>query len=230
MTTARTSPPPFRANDLRLLLRIGLASHLRHRDAYNASLRVAESSSIDNFIKLLPDRSPLRTSPLFTSPLVNALSKYVTIAMPWEDKKCRYFKMSTGIPPHALLLGYIRGLKESFDTLMHFNMHALPDKIEAMTERRESGRNGGLSLGEVMKAVEEAPMMSTMSDDVASIKRMIAAGNVVRGTTGGTAGGSVRTETNMQTLRLLREFSHGGNDYRRVPPSWNIPQSGLQSM
>lgn len=73
-------------------------------------------------------------------------------------------------------------------------------------------------------------MMTTVSHDVASIKRMIAAGDVVRGTAGGTAGGSVRTETNSQTLRLLREFSHCGNDYRRVPPSWNIPQSGLQSM
>ena len=72
-------------------------------------------------------------------------------------------------------------------------------------------------------------MMTTVSHDVASIKRMIAAGDVVRGTAGGTAGGSVRTETNSQTLRLLRKFSHGGNDYRRVPPSWNIPQSGLQS-
>ena len=154
---------------------------------------------------------------------MNALGKYVTITMPWEDKKCRYFKMSTGIPPHALLLGYIRGLRESFDTLMHFNMHALPDKIEAMMERRESGRNSGLSLDEIMNAVKEAPMMTAMSNDIASIKRMIAGGDRVCGT----AGGSARTEKNSsQTLRLLRKFSHGGNDYRRVLPSWNIPQSG----
>ena len=109
--------------------------------------------------------------------------------------------MSTGIPPHSLLLGYIRGLKESFN--------GLPAKIEAMMDRRESGRNGRLSLGEIMNAIEEAPMMTAVLNDIASIKRVIADRDGVRGT----VGNSSRTERSSgQTLRLLHKFSHGGND------------------
>ena len=38
-------------------------------------------------------------------------------------------------------------------------------------------------------------------------------------------------EKNGQTMRLLRQFKHGnGNDYRRVPPSWQFPRLALQGM
>jgi hypothetical protein len=57
-------------------------------------------------VKLLPDNSPLRNTPLFSYPRVSALTKGVTFTMPIEDK-CRYFKQPTGIPLHTLLLGYI---------------------------------------------------------------------------------------------------------------------------
>ena len=81
----------------------------------------------------------------------------------------------------------------------------LPAKTEAIMERRESKRNGRILLDEVI-----------MSNDIASIKIMIADGDGVYGT----EGGSVCTEMSSgQTLRLLLEFSHGGNDYRHVLPS-----------
>ena len=158
---------------LRPLLRKGLLSHLHHRKSYDDSILIRDrDGSLP--VKLLPKNSPLRATALFTNPRVEAMRKYTTIAMPWEEDKCRYFKQPTGIPPHSLLLGYVRGLKDSFE--------ALPSKLEAMLDRRKA--SSGLALDQIVRAVEEAPQMSAMLNDIASIKRMMADGGVAAG--GGT--------------------------------------------
>ena len=63
----------------RLLLRIGLASHLRHRKSCDG---LVPSRATSTLVKLLPDKSPLRRTPLFTCSRIVALSEYVSIAMP----------------------------------------------------------------------------------------------------------------------------------------------------
>jgi hypothetical protein len=52
------------------ILRVGLASHLMHREHY---------------MEHLPVNATLKTTPLFTNPLVMELKRFVHIAMPWEE-------------------------------------------------------------------------------------------------------------------------------------------------
>ena len=127
----------------RLLLRIGLASHLWHRNSYDG---IVPSRATSTLVKLLPDKSPLRRTPLFTCSRILALSEYVSIAMPWENHY-RYFKQPTGIPPHSLLLGYVRGLKQSFGGLAK-SFDALPGKIGEMLN--EQATRVGLTLNQIV--------------------------------------------------------------------------------
>ena len=48
-----------------------------------------------------------------------------------------------------------------------------------MLDRREA--SSGLALDQIVRAIEEAPRMSAMSNDIASIKRMMADGGVAAG-------------------------------------------------
>ena len=68
------------------VFRVGLASHLHHRDALE---------------KAYGATSPIRHTTLFTSADIRELKQYVKISFPWEDGGMAY---ATGIPPHTLLL------------------------------------------------------------------------------------------------------------------------------
>ena len=186
----------------------------RHRQVYDT--KICNKSGA--LVELSPPDSPLRKTPLFTNPRVSDLRQYATVAMPWEGDKISYFSQPSGIPPHTLLLGYIRGLKECFDEL--------PSKIEAMLDTRD--RRGGLSIDQIIRAVGESPKIVTMSDDMATIKQMIANGIVTRGGNESNPSGAERRRS--RSARLLREFKHGENNYRRVPPGWKFPKLNLQAM
>ena len=147
----------------RSLLRIGLASHLWHQKSYD---KLVPSQDPSTLVKLLPNNSPLRRTALFTCSRVTALSKYVLIEMPWEDR-FRYFQQPTGIPPHSLLLGYFRGLKLPFGKLGQ-KLDELPIKFGEMLD--EQGTRGGLTLDHIVRAVEQALQLSGISKDVAHIK------------------------------------------------------------
>ena len=191
---------------IRRLLRIGLASHLYHQKEYDVPIDPADPDSS----KTLPDSSPLRSTQLFANPAVRELKKYVAISMPWEGKS-RYFKPASGIPPHILHLAALRDLKEQVVNL-------LPQKIEEMLDRRNM--NGQLSMDQVIQAVENGPRLAAMANDIAALRRM----NADAGTTNNTRRMPDRN------ARLMREFKHGENLYRRVPPSWKFPSLGLQQM
>ena len=137
--------------------------------------------------------------------------------MPWEGKY-RYFKQPSGISPHTLLLGHIRGLKASFE--------AMPAKIETMMDK--SGSCGESLIDQIVRAVGEASQHSAMSNYIISIKQMIEDMDVARETAGNrqhqTQRGSVKH------MRLLGEFKHGNDDYRRVPSTWKFPSLSLQPM
>ena len=200
----------------RLFLRIGLASHLRHRKSYDMLV----PGQVTTRVKLLPDDSPINRTPLFTCSRVTALSKYVSIAMPWENRCC-YFKQPTGIPPHSLLLGYIRGLKDSFGGFVQ-SFNELPSKVEEMLDARAT--RGGLTLDQIIRAVEQAPQLSGMSKDVAHIKQMMSRNDQQEHKD---ADVERRTE---RTVRFMREFKHGAGDYRQVPRTWIFPTLGLQPL
>ena len=206
-----------RSSHQQSLLRIGLASHLRHQKSYYKRVPSQDPST---FVKLLPDNSPLRRTALFTCSRVTALSKYVSIAMPWEDR-FRYFKQPTGIPPHSLLLGHFWGLKPSFEKPGQ-KLNELPIKSGEMLDERDT--HGGLTLDQIVQAVEQAPQLSGISKDVTHIKQMMSKNNEHEHEDVG-AQRRIR-----QTARFMREFKHGKNDYRRVPRTWTFSTLGLQPL
>ena len=81
---------------IRRLLRIGLASHLIHYEAYDSPVYSSDPRPI------VPANSKLRASPLFTNPRILALKQHVAIAMPWESHY-KYFSPASGIPPHVMI-------------------------------------------------------------------------------------------------------------------------------
>ena len=137
-----------------------------HSVGRNRNVYIVHGETLDNYCCLvlagLPvchENFPVSYTRVFSYLCVSALTKFVTISMPWEDK-CRYFKQPTGIPPHAILPGYIRGLKTSFE--------AMPARIEAMMDKCDY--RGGLLIDKVIRAVREPPQLSAMSNDIISIK------------------------------------------------------------
>ena len=107
---------------------------------------------------------------LLTCSRVVALAKYVSIAMPCADHYC-YFKQPTtptGIPPHSLLLGYVRGLRKLFWGLVQL-FGELPSKIGKMFDERAI--RGGLTMEQIVRAVDQSSQFSEMSKDVALVKQ-----------------------------------------------------------
>lgn len=197
---------------IRPLLRIGLACHLFHREAYDKLLDPRNPRS-----KLLPDFSPFRSTPLFTIPSIAALKEHAAIAMPWEGKS-KYFKQPTGLPPHSILHAYMREMKELIIDV--------PQKIENMLNRRQM--NGPLSLDQIVRAVENGPRMSAIAADLSSLRQMVAEG----GTSGsGSAAGRRSRERELHSMRLLRQYRHSDGQYKRVPVGWKFPvKLALQSL
>ena len=149
--------------DICKLLRIGLVSHFYHRKVYDKLLLRNDPSS-----KQLPDNSPLRSTALFTNPLVIELKKYVVIAMPWEDNSI-YFKDATGLPPHVLLYADLKRILKRQDSLPG----EIENKVKKLLDERTM--NGQLSLSQLTSAAENGAMMKGLASDLAKVKRLLAA-------------------------------------------------------
>jgi hypothetical protein len=91
-------------------LKVGLASHLRHRDRLD---------------EVYPLNSPIRFCPLFTSPIVLSLKKYVKITLPWKDGGMAY---ATGIPPHTTILSNLEEMKALINGLLPAIARCLDDR------------------------------------------------------------------------------------------------------
>jgi hypothetical protein len=185
------------------LLRVGLASHLMHRKYYEEHL---------------PDNAILKTTPLFTNPLVLEIKKFVHIAMPWEDKY-KYFQPATGLPPHIIISAYMRG--------MHEDILAIPAKIEEMLQQRQMA--GPLSLAQIAERIENGPKMKAMQEDLAFLKNHLLNGGTGIHVAAGTSVGTRIRPTTRHNMRLFKEYHHNGN-YRRVPSTWKFPALPLQNM
>jgi hypothetical protein len=183
------------------ILRVGLASHLIHRESY---------------INHLPTTAILKTTPLFTNPLVSELKSFVHIAMSWESKY-KYFKPATGLPPHIIISAYMKG--------MHEDILALPDRLEELLQRRQMA--GPLSLDEIACRIENGPKMTAIQEDLAIMKRMMLEGGGFNGPVAG--GPRVNRPTPRHNMRLFQEYKHNGK-YRRVPSTWSFPKLPLQNM
>jgi len=207
---------------MKKLLRIGLACHLFHRDEYDGLLdKEAKMSVAHRSAKLLPDNSPLRQTPLFTNPDIIALKPHVAICMPWESNRNVCFKPATGLPPHTVMLAYIRGLREDMKKQGEI-LNELPAKIAEMLDNRTM--NGPVSLEQIARAIENGPKFTAMAKDVSSLTRMMAEGAVA---VGGRRRNNGVPDHNM---RLIREYQHSPGIYRRVPTSWQFPKLKLQGM
>jgi hypothetical protein len=98
--------PPF--------LKIGLASHLQHRDRLDQEY---------------PPESRIRVTPLYTSIACRNLKRYVKITLPWEKGGKAY---ATGIPPHTMLLAGNEEIKILLKSL-------LPEIEKLMDDRTMMG-------------------------------------------------------------------------------------------
>ena len=92
----------------RPFLRYALAASLHHREELEI---------------LHPDNGIVRSSPLYTSALINQLKQHVEtflrVAMPWDnDAGTAYFEKVTGIPPHVLLLAGQKSIEELIKTIV----------------------------------------------------------------------------------------------------------------
>ena len=90
----------------------------------------------------------------------------------------------------------------------------------------ERATRGGLTLDQIVRAVEQAPQLTGISKDVALIKQMMSRNEQQEHE-------DARAERRMgmrQTVRCMREFKHGDGDYRRVPRTWIFPTLGLQPL
>lgn len=205
--------------DIMPILRVGLASHLIHRDSYDELLEEGKPESG----KLLPDDSPLRCTPLFTNPIMNQLKKWVHIAMPWEDHYEKYFQKATGIPPHVVLMAYIKGMQADISGLTNA-VQNIPSELDRLLERRQMA--GPLSLESIVDAVQNGPVMTGMARDVARLTEMLTDGGQLR-TDGSRNTSNQRAAHNM---RLVTQYRHADGEYRRVPRTWTFPSLHLQNM
>ena len=144
------------------ILRIGLASHLIHYDSYDRPLDIIRPE----LGKLVPDRSPLRRTTLFTTPMITALKEHVRIAMPWQ-KHYRYFKPATGLPPHVLMYAYIRDVQQ--------DVNDIPRRLEELLDSRQM--LGGVPINQItdriINAVENGAMLRSLTRDVATIMALV---------------------------------------------------------
>jgi len=206
--------------DIMPILRVGLASHLIHRDSYDGLLKEGHPESG----KLLPDDSPLRSTPLFTNPIMNQLKKWVHIAMPWEDNYEKYFHKTTGIPPHVVLMAYIKGLQADMRGVVQA-VQNVPSEVERLLERRQMA--GPLSLESIVNAVENGAVMTGMAANVSTLMQLLL-----------TEGGQLRIDgsrnisgqRHAHNMRLVSQYRHADGEYRRVPHTWKFPSLPLQNM
>lgn len=198
---------------IRRLLRIGLASHLIHYEAYDNPVYASDPRPV------VPANSKLRASPLFTNPRILALKQHVAIAMPWESHY-KYFSPATGIPPHVMIYAYIKSLDVKVENM--------PQKIEEILDRRQMA--GPLSLDQIATAVENGPRITAIANDIAALRRVIQENGVVRGNTDTQASTSVNPLTQQPLARLQRQYQHPDGKVRRVPPSWEFPKLSMLAM
>ncbi|EJK64045.1 hypothetical protein THAOC_15260, partial [Thalassiosira oceanica] len=205
---------------IRPLLRYGLASLLYHneRGAYDKLVK-------DSTLKVLPDFSPLRQSPVFSSPLIRELAQYATISMPWDGKR-RYFKEASGLPPHVIMFAYQKQLMQSVESI--------PEKIEQILDRRQMMAN--MSVDDLAEHIANGSRFQGMANDIRALRDSIASltANGLRQARGGQPSASAMPAKLApdQNYRLLRQYRHAsdGKD-RRVPPTWRFPSKlPLQTM
>ncbi|KAL7542442.1 hypothetical protein ACHAWF_007176, partial [Thalassiosira exigua] len=201
---------------LRAVLRIGLASHLIHLDSYNRCSKPGDAAYGTKM--LIPRNSPLRQTPLFTSPLMNELKEHVRIAMPWE-KHHKYFKDASGLPPHVMIYATLKGMDLKIDRFAE----KVPERIEQILDDRQM--MGNLSLKQISEAVGNGPHMQAMARDMAALKRMLEEGARASSTQAGS-----RRSTPTHNMRLRREYKHRDGVYRRVPSNLAFPKLPLQGM
>jgi len=141
------------------VLRYGLASLLYHnkRGAYDKLVE-------DSTSQVLPDSSPLRQSPAFSSPAIRDLAQYATISMPWEDGKRRYFKEATGLPPHVIMFAYQKQLMNS--------VKAIPRQVEQILDRRQMMSN--MSIDDLAEHIANGPRFQGMSNDIRALRDSVA--------------------------------------------------------
>ena len=146
---------------IRPILRYGLASLLYHnqRGAYDKLVK-------DSTLKVLPDFSPLRQSPVFSSPVIRELAQYATISMPWDGKR-RYFKEASGLPPLVIMFAYQKQLMQSVESI--------PEKIEQILDRRQMMAN--MSVDDLAEHIANGPRFQGMSNDIRALRDSIASLN-----------------------------------------------------
>lgn len=142
--------------------------------------------------------------------------------MPWENNRNVCFKPASGLPPQTVMLAYIKGLREDAKKNAEL-IQNLPEKIGEMMDNRNM--TGTLTLEQITRAIENGPRFQAMANDISSLRRMFAEGNVAVAT-------SARRGNNtpVHNLRLQRQYQHSPGVYRRVPRGWNFPKLGLQGM
>ena len=110
---------------IRPFLRIGLASHLKHRNALDTAY---------------PPGAFIRTTSLFTAANVLELQKFVKITLPWEKGGKAY---ATGIPPHTILLAGNEEIKTLIKGL-------IPQMERCMDDRTMSGNLSEARMREIV--------------------------------------------------------------------------------
>ena len=97
----------------------------------------------------------------------------------------------------------------------------LPSKIGEMLDERASCTRGGLTVEQIVRAVDQSSQLSGMSKDVAIVKQSM---NMhVQQERGDSEAGRRAA----RTARFMREFKHGDDDYKQVPRTWTFPTLGL---
>jgi hypothetical protein len=179
---------------IRPFLRIGLASHLHHRQELD---------------KEYPISSPIRVTLLYTSQELQDLKSLVKISMPWEDGTHAYLE-ATGIPPHTLLLCGQEEVKAMIERIV-------PSMRNEMDDRT---MNGVLSETRMREIVLNNPIIGEMRNDIQEVRELLIDLNDM--TIG--AGELPLTRRQSGTRRNVYETWVVDNMFRRVPPDWQFPQ------
>jgi hypothetical protein len=200
---------------IRRLLRIGLASHLIHYDAFESPVYVTDPRPI------IPPNATIRLTPLFTNPRIQQLRQHVAIAMPWEAHY-KYYKPASGLPPHVILYAYVKSLD--------LQIQDIPRKLEELLDRRQMA--GPLPLEQIARAVENGPRIAAMAAGMTAMAEDIRALRTAaqNNSTGEVTNNVDNRGGNDPTARLHRQYRHPDGKERRVPVSWQIPKLTVQSM
>jgi hypothetical protein len=181
---------------IRPFLRIGLASHLHHRQELDAEY---------------PLSSPIRCTLLYTSRELQDLKTFVKISMPWEDGTRAYLE-ATGIPPHTLLLCGQEEVKAMIEQIV-------PSMQKEMDDRT---MNGVLSETRMRQIVLNNPIIGDMRKDIQEVRQLLI--DLNERTMGAGAGGASLATGQSGTTRNVYDMWVINNMFRRVPPDWEFPQ------